>query len=223
MKHTILILQVCILYLFVVGLLFAFLLTSSGGTTSLLQTSSTDGITDLVGLTTGGTESEVSRLGLLLSSDGARLFTRDNNLVWDRGGLLLNRGELLSGRVSLLGLARLQGEKNKFGLVELKALHIGLESFGRSVGAAVVHSNTDGLSILGGQTSSLQFGLGESTTETNAGVVAQRLRVNDRSEGTSYRLGVDGGGFGSASFTTADLAGRLVEPGHNLGTNSLLV
>lgn len=106
------------------------------------------------------TEHTVSVLSRLVVLDGALLEFDD---VLDRqnlaGGLdgavaLLGSLDLLSGSVTLLGLAAAAGEENEALPVFLEALHVGLEALLREVLAAGVDGDTDGGSELAGDTSS---------------------------------------------------------------------
>ena len=94
----------------------------------------------------------------LVKADGL-VSTERLHLTSDRHGLdggvvgdgedvsykLSGSGSFGSSRITSLGLlVALAGEDNELGLVGLEALNVGLETFNRKVGAAVVNGNADG-------------------------------------------------------------------------------
>lgn len=105
--------------------------------------------TSVPGVSTGLTESPVGVLGGLVITDGALL---ELVSVLDGESLgsaldvlaLLGSGNLLSGSVTLLGLAVAAGEENEALLELLKTLDVGLQGLLGDVLAAGVDRDTNG-------------------------------------------------------------------------------
>lgn len=109
--------------------LFLFLSTLSGG---LSEASSADGITNLAGLSSGSTDGKVSRSSLLLVSDSTGLLVADDDFVGEGSSLLGHSSNVLSRGITGLGGTSLEGEEDKLGLVQLKALDLTDEKMERS-------------------------------------------------------------------------------------------
>jgi hypothetical protein len=112
--------------------------------------------TDEAGLRASVTELPVCVLLALEAADSA-LLELDNVLDGQSGGgvgndllSVLGGLDVLSGRVTLLGLAVAAGEEDESLPVLLKALNVGLEALLREVLAARVDRDTDGAGELAG-------------------------------------------------------------------------
>jgi hypothetical protein len=116
------------------------------------------------------------------------------------------------GRVSLLGLAGLLGEDDQSALVLLQTSNIDLFTLLASRLAPVINDDSQTLGLLSGDTGLLDLGQGESSTETDLGVVSDR----GGSDGGSEELeGSDtqGEGLGLSGYPSPVLSAGLVEPG----------
>lgn len=176
-------------------------------------------------------ERSETRIGLQLGGDLDRLVVFGLSLEGDGCDSLDDTGGL--GGLSLGGCGLgLSGENNEVGFIELKALSINVDALGALVGTTVINSDSDGLSLFRGDTSSLphsqhkssrvpsfterstylELFKREATSQTDLQVVAIRGAVNNRAEGTSHGAREDGSSLRLASITSAYFAGRLVEP-----------
>lgn len=104
-------------------------------------------------------------------------------------------------------------EEDKLGLVELQALHVGVQGTLVSVGATEINGNTSLAGAVLGETSGAELLEGETTTEARATIVHVGGALNDGAEVTRHRAGEHTGGLDAAVSGTAGSASRLVEPG----------
>lgn len=82
-----------------------------------------------------------------MSTRGTHLVLGVNHLEREGARLLHNSLELSGRGVASLGLAGLAREDDELALVELQALHIGLERLGRAVLATVVDGNANSAGV----------------------------------------------------------------------------
>jgi hypothetical protein len=124
-----------------------------------------------------------------------------------------SRFKLLGSSVinkTLLGLVLPSGEDNELALVGVESCNVELELFLTGGGSSVINGDTNRSGEGGGQTSTLQFLKGETTTVADfAGVLAGGLG-NNRAERLNGSW-EDAGSLGNSILVSLDLLGRLVE------------
>jgi len=116
------------------------------------------------------------------------------------------------GRVSLLDLAGLLGEDNQSALVLLQPSDIDLFALLGSSLPPVVDDDTQTLCLLSGNTGLLDLGQGESSTETDLGVVSDR-RGSDGGSEELEGSDTEVQGLGLSGDPSPVLSAGLVEPG----------
>jgi hypothetical protein len=187
-------------------------------------------LSEVAELKTGLDGLSVSRSLLLIGGDGTGLLAVGNSderklVALLNGNLNLLGGSnilALDGRLRLLtlldtlaSLVGVSGEDDQLGAVDLEALNVSLQALLVLVLATVVNGNTKLTGLVLGKTGTLELSKGESTASANTARVLSSASMDDGADGTSDGLGEDTGGLGLSVKSSAELAGRLVEPGLN--------
>jgi hypothetical protein len=158
----------------------------------------------------GHSEGSVCVLLLGLGRDGSGLGLGSllDNGEGSRGG------EDLDGGLGLVGLTLLElsGEDNQLGLVLLESQNVGLKTLNGSVLSSVVNGNTNGSSVVSGDTGSLELLKRETSASSDLSVVSDSGGSDNRSE-KIQRSGSDSSGLLGSCKSSRRLLAGLVKVG----------